>query len=129
MTTDTRDSSGDLASGLIEDVQRLVQLEVALARQEVKELAIRNGVAAGFLTFAALLAMLGIFVAVPVLIVWLVPEHVIAAVVWVAAYLVGGAVLALVGRAMLKIAPPQKTLTSLKETKEWVLRQISSAGR
>jgi hypothetical protein len=129
VTTDTRSSSADLASGLVEDTQRLVQLEIALARQEVKELLIRNSVAAGLLSLAAMLAVLCIFVAVPVLIVWLVPAHVIAALVWVAAYLVGGAILALVGRVMLKITPPQKTLTSLKETKEWALRQISSAGR
>jgi hypothetical protein len=133
VTTDRRDSTADapaeLAAGLVEDVQKLARLELALARQELKELAVRNAVAIGFFAVAALLVVLGIFVAVPVLVVVLVPDHWLAALIWVAAYLVAGGILALVGKLRLQIALPPKTLSSLKETKEWALRQISSTGK
>jgi uncharacterized membrane protein YcjF (UPF0283 family) len=132
MTTDRTSSPeapAELAAGLIEDAQKLVRLEIELAKQEAKELAIRNGVAIGMFAVAGLLATLAIFVAIPVLIVALVPDHWLAALIWIVAYLVVGAILAVVGKQLLRIAPPPKTLSSLKETKEWALRQISSAGR
>src|SRR5258706_8687206 len=39
--------SGDLAAAVIHDAQRLVSLEVALAKQEIKDLVMANAVAAG----------------------------------------------------------------------------------
>lgn len=113
----------------MEDAQRLVRLEVALAKQEVKELAIRNGLAIGLFAVAALLATLAIFVGIPVLIVVWIPNHVVAAAVWIGAYVLAAAIMGVVGKYMLRIEPPHKTLSSLKETKEWALRQISSTGK
>lgn len=129
MATDRGAPTADIAAGLVADGQELVRLEIALAKQELKELAIRNGVAAGLFVGAALLATLAIFVGIPVLVVVWIPNHVVAAAVWIGAYVVVAAILGLVGKAMLRIQPPPKTLSSLKETKEWAIRQISSAGR
>jgi VIT1/CCC1 family predicted Fe2+/Mn2+ transporter len=123
------ESVPDLTSGLVEDAQKLVRLEIALARQEVKELAVQNGVAAGMLAAAGLLAMLAVLVAVPVLLVVALPWHWQAAVVWIVLYLVAAGVLALVGRSRLRLQPPRRTIESLKETKEWALHQVRSRGR
>jgi phage-related holin len=123
------DSTTKLASGLIEEAEELVKLEIQLAKQEAKELAITNAVAAGLFAAAGVLAMLAILVAVPVLIVTLVPHHSIAAGVWIAVYVVVAGVLALFGRMKLKIQVPKRTVDSLKETKEWVVQQMRSPGR
>jgi hypothetical protein len=122
-------SSADLAAGLVDEAQRLAHLELDLAKQELKELAIRNGVAFGLFAVAGLFLTLGIFVGIPVLVVVWIPNHVVAAAIWIGAYVLVALILALVGRLMLKLAPPQRTIASLKETKEWVLRQISSSAR
>jgi hypothetical protein len=82
---DHRLGSRALIGSVVSDLQRLVALEVALARQELKELAARNAVAAGLMAFGGLLVMLGILVAAPALTVVLVPWHWQAAAVWVGA--------------------------------------------
>jgi putative superfamily III holin-X len=124
-----RESTAELASGLVEKVEHLVQLEVDLAKQELKELAVRNGIAAGLFAAALLLVVLAVFVALPVLIVMLVPLHWLAALVWLVLYVVLAAACGVAGRAMLRIKPPEKTIESLQETKTWALQQIKSPGR
>ena len=121
--------SGDLAAEVIQDAQRLVILEIALAKQEVKELAVANAVAAGLVAFGGLLIGLGLLVAVPSLVVILVPWHWQAAVAWIAVYVLLGFGFALLGRAHFALKLPTKTLASLKEKKEWVLRQMRSTVR
>jgi hypothetical protein len=37
--------------------------------------------------------------------------------------------MALLGRAKLRLEPPQRTLQSLKETRDWALHQLRSNGR
>ena len=78
---------------------------------------------------AGLLAILALLVGVPVLIMVLVEEQWIAALVWIVLYLAIATGLALYGRSKLKIEAPQLTLTALKETRTWALRQIKSPGR
>lgn len=119
------ESSSELAHDVIKSAEQLVHLEVALVKQEAKEMAIRNGIAFGLLAAAGLLLVFAVFVALPVVLVFLVPDHLIAALVWLALYLVLGVVLALIGRARLHLQPPPRTIQSLKETKAWALRQIS----
>jgi len=114
---------------VISDAQKLVELEIALAKQELKELAARNAIALGLIVFGALLAALAILVAVPVLVVMLVPWKWEAAAVWVAVYLVIGAVLIVFGKARLQVELPPRTIESLKENKEWALRRVKSNGR
>lgn len=125
----SQDSVPDLAAGVVEDAQRLVKLKIELAKQELKELAIANGIAAGLFAGAAILALLALLVGIPVLLVVALPWHWQAALVWVVLYLAGAATMGLVGKSMLRVGLPQRTLESLKETKEWALRQVRSSSR
>ncbi|TMF87252.1 MAG: phage holin family protein [Chloroflexi bacterium] len=120
--------SAELAADIVESAQQLVRLEIALAKQEAKELAVRNGVAIGMMAAGGLLAMLTLLVAVPVTIV-LVFHSWIAGLVWVLAYAIVSTVLILVGKSRLKIEAPQRTLSSLKETRAWLVHQLTTNGR
>jgi len=122
-------SARGLIASVIVDAQRLVALEVALARQELKELAVRNAVAVGVMAFGGLLAVLGILVALPVMVVQLVPWHWQAAAAWAVAYVVIGLGLVLGGKARLQLKLPPRTVGSLKENKEWALRHVRSNSR
>jgi hypothetical protein len=121
--------SGELAAEVVQDVQRLVSLEVALAKQELKELAITNAIAVACFAAAGLLALLALLVAVPVIVVMAVPWHWEAATVWAVAYVLIAAGLVLYGKARLRISLPTKTIASLKETKTWALQRMRSTGR
>jgi Putative Actinobacterial Holin-X, holin superfamily III len=126
---DGRVTSRGLIASVIADAQRLVALEVALAKQELKELATRNAIAAGLMAFGGLLVLLAVLVAVPSLVVILLPWHWQAAAVWIGAYVLIGALLMLAGRARMRISLPPRTVESLKENKEWALRRVRSNGR
>src|SRR6266699_2009089 len=128
-TTETKATSRELAADVVQGVQRLVTLEVTLARQELKELAITNAIAVGAMAAAGTLVMLAVLVALPVAVVVAVPWHWQAAVVWAFAYLVLAVVLYLFGKSRLKVRLPTRTLDSLKETKAWALRRLRSNGR
>ena len=126
--------SGDLAAEVVQDVSRLVNLEMALAKQELKELAIRNGIAVGLLAFGGLLCLLSLLVAIPVAVVLLIAfgwtaVTVWAAGIWAAIYLFIGIVLLLVGKARLRIGLPARTIASLKETKTWAVHRLRSTTR
>jgi hypothetical protein len=123
------DSTADLAAGIVEEAEKLVRLEIALAKAEIKELALTNAIAAAAFAGAGILAMLSLLVAVPVLIVVAVEPHWLAALVWLVAYLLLAAGLALFGRTKLHIAIPERTVNTLKETKDWAIRQMRSPGR
>jgi len=122
-------SSRGLIASVVSDAQRLVALEIALAKQELRELATGNAIAAGIIVFGGLLTALAVLVALPSLVVWLVPWHWQAAAVWGAAYLVIGIGLVLLGKSRLQVRLPRRTLDSLKENKEWALRHVKSNGR
>jgi hypothetical protein len=119
----------ELASQVIHDAQRLASLEVALAKREVRDIAVANGVAASLVAAGGLLLMLGMLVAVPTLVIFLVPWHWEAALVWAVGYVLLGIVLMLVGKGRFQLRLPVRTLESLKENKEWVLRRIRSNGK
>jgi hypothetical protein len=108
-------------------VQRIVELQVDLARREVREMAVRNLAAAGSLAMGAALIATAMVVGIPVLLVVILPWHWEVAAIWIVLYLLVGALAVLVGKARLRIAVPPKTLEALKENREWVLRQIRSA--
>jgi uncharacterized membrane protein YqjE len=129
MASDGRTSTSELAANLARDGQRLARLEMELAKQELKELAVRNGIAAGLLAGSALFAFLAVLIAVPVLVVVAIPNHLIAAACWLALYVLVALGLGIAGKMLLRPQLPRKTLASLRETKEWVIRQINSAGR
>jgi hypothetical protein len=119
----------NLIGSVIADAQRLVALEIALAKQEAKELATANAIAAGIVAFGGLLLVLDILVALPVLAITLLPWKWQAAAVWAAGYLVLGLGLILIGKARLRFQLPPRTVESLKENKEWALRRVRSNGR
>lgn len=121
--------SGELAAQVMQDAQRLVHLEISLAKQELRELATANAVAAAFTGAGGLLVLLAVLVALPLAVVELVPWHWQAALAWLALYVVLGVVLALIGKARFRFKLPMRTLVSLKENKEWALRQIRSRAR
>jgi len=81
------------------------------------------------MALGAVLAVLAILVAIPVLVVMLVPWKWEAAAIWVAAYLIVGLVLIAIGKARLQVKLPPRTMESLKENKEWALRRVKSNGR
>lgn len=121
--------SGDLAAEVIHDIQRLVSLEVALARQELKDLAMANAIAAGLVAAGGLLLLVGVLVAIPSLVVVLVPWHWQAAAAWLVLYVVLGLGLVLYGKTRFRMGLPAKTLASLKESKAWALRRMKSTVR
>ncbi len=124
-----KESTPEVAAGLVEQAEHLLKLEIALAKQELKEMAITNAIAAGALAGAGLLALIALLVAVPVLLVITISAHWLVAVIWIVLYLVVAAALALFGRGKLHIGIPEKTVNSLKETRNWALQQMKSPGK
>ena len=112
-----------LPAGAVKDLRRMRET------LELKELAIRNGIAVGMLVVAGMLVLLGVFVMVPLVVVTWRPDHLRWALYFLGAYLVVGVLLAITGRLLLRLEPPRRTLEALKETREWALRQISSNSR
>jgi hypothetical protein len=124
-----RVSSRELAADAVQSVQRLVSLEIALAKQELREIATTNLIAAACIAGAGFFAILALFVAVPVLVVVAVPWHWQAALAWAIAYAAIAGGLALYGKSRLNLRLPTRTLESLKENKEWALHQLRSTKR
>lgn len=122
-------SSAELAQELVHEAQDLVRLQAELVKQELRELARRNGIAVGLLSLGALLLMLAVLVALPVLLVLLSSNHVLAAVVWLAVDLLLGGALLTVGRLLLRLEPPRRSLRTFEETRRWAVHQIRSKGR
>ena len=118
-----------LVASVVSDAQHLVALEIALAKQESKELAIANGIAAALIAVGAVLVVLGVLVGLPALVVWLVPWHWQAAAVWAGGYVVVGLILVITGKSRLRLRLLPRTMESLKENKEWALRRVRSNGR
>jgi uncharacterized membrane protein YqjE len=121
-------STATLADELVHQVEQLVRLEKELAIQEVKELGVRNGIAAGLFGLAGVLVMTAVFSGV-MLLVYAIWPHWWTALITIAVYVVLAAVAALIGKMRLLIGAPPKTMRSLQETKEWALTQLKSNGR
>ncbi len=126
---DRKASSPELAAGIFEEAERLVRLEIELAKAEVREFAKTNAIAAGSFAGAAMFLILTVFVAVPVLIVVLFEPHWLIAVAWIVVYALITAGLALFGWSKLRLAVPGQTIKSLKETRDWAIRQMRSPAR
>ena len=124
-----KERSAEIAAEIVEEAERLVRLEIALAKQEATEFLFSNLWAAGGFAVAGIFALLAILIVLPVLIVVAAPNHWLAALIWLVLYLGVAAAGALVGRSRLRTSLPQRTITSLKETRDWALRQMRSPGR
>jgi hypothetical protein len=118
----------DLAQGILHDAERLVRLEIELAKEEAKELAIRNGVAIGLLVGAGVSLFLSIPIFFLVWVVEFVPWHWQAAAIIAGCWLFLAILLGLVGILRIRFPKPKETRTvsSLMETREWLQRQISN---
>jgi Putative Actinobacterial Holin-X, holin superfamily III len=106
----------------------LIQLEIALLKQETVELVKRNTLAVGMLAGAALCVLMTL-VFVLVLAIQLVPDHALAAAVIVAVWLVAALALGLLGKARLRIALPTQVIDSMKENLEWAKQQLKLAPK
>ncbi len=118
----------DLARLAVEDTVRLVQQEIQLAKIELKEMLLSNLKAAVFLGIAAFCGLL-FFIMLLVFIALLIPAHALVAGIETALFLVLAVVLGLFGRGMLKIGPPPKTMTTLKEDAEWAKQVLKRNGK
>jgi len=118
----------DLARVAVEDTVRLVQQEIQLAKIEIGEMLRSNIRAAVFLSVAAVCALL-FFVMLLVTIALVIPAHALVAGIETALFLVLLIVFALVGKSMLKIGAPPKTMTTLKEDAEWAKQVLKRNGK
>jgi uncharacterized membrane protein YqjE len=118
----------DLARLAVEDTVLLVQQEIQLATIEVKEMLASNLKAAVFLGGAAFCGLLFLIMLL-VTIALIIPAHALAAGIETVLFLILAAILALIGRTMLKIGPPPKTLTTLKEDAEWARQVLKRNGK
>jgi hypothetical protein len=119
-----KEGIGASISDIADDVQRLVQLEIELLQQELQELLKRNAIAVGLLAVATLgVLFLLIFLQVTLIVGLPFPEW-ISALGVCAFWLILAIILFVVGRARIKIQPPEKTIQSIKEDLEWVKQQI-----
>jgi uncharacterized membrane protein YqjE len=130
MTGPASPSFRELTDDLAGDAQRLVDLQVELAKQEAREVFRRNLVAIGLLIGAGTIAAFAILLVIPLVLTAVYPDRrLLVTVVVVGAYLLVAVIAALVGRAMLDFTPTLKTIDSVKETARWALRQLSSNKR
>jgi uncharacterized membrane protein YqjE len=118
----------DLARVAVDDVIRLVQQEIQLAKVEVKEMLSSNIKAAIMLAVAAVCALL-FFIMLLVTIALIIPAHALVAGIETVVFLILLVVFGLMGKSMLKIGPPQKTITSLKEDAEWARHRVTRNGK
>ena len=118
----------DLARVAVEDTVRLVQQEIQLAKIEVREMLSTNIRGAAMLAAAGLCALLCVVMLLVALIEWI-PNHVLAALVGALIFAIICVVLIFIGKGMLKIGPPPKTMTTLKEDAEWAKQVLKRNGK
>ena len=118
----------DLARVAVEDTVRLVQQEIQLAKIELKEMLRSNIKAAVFLGIAAFCGLL-FFIMLLVTIALIIPAHALVAGIETVLFLVLAVILGLVGKGMLQIGPPPKTMTTLKEDAEWAKQVLKRNGK
>ena len=127
-TNGTRRGVIELARVAVEDTIRLVQQEVQLAKIEIQEMLRSNLRAAIFLGVAGVCGLL-FFIMLLVFIALLIPAHALVAGIEAVVFLVLAVVLGLSGKGMLKIGPPPKTITTLKEDAEWAKQVLKRNGK
>ena len=118
----------DLARVAVEDTVRLVQQEIQLAKIEIQEMLRSNIMAAIFLGLAAFCGLV-FFLMLLVTIALIIPAHALAAGIETVLFLLLTVILALIGRNMLKIGAPPKTMTTLKEDAEWARQVLKRNGK
>lgn len=132
----TSDNSiGGLVRGILNDLRTLIREEIALARVELSEQAVRAkaaavsfGIAAGALAFGGIFLLIAIAFGIADLLNW--PF-------W-AGFLIVAVLLGIIGLVTLSSgrkqirtvrAVPEETVTTLKENSEWLAKRLSSVKR
>ena len=126
---------GGLIRGILNDLRTLVKEEIALARVELRDQAVRAraaalsfGIAAAALLFGVAFLLVAVAMGIAEVTGW--P-------VW-AGFLIVAGVLSVVGfislasgRKQLRTfhAVPEQTVTTLKENSEWIAKRLSSAPK
>jgi uncharacterized membrane protein YqjE len=118
----------ELARVAVEDTIRLVQQEIQLAKIEIQEMLRSNIRAAIFLGIAGFCGMV-FFIMLLVTIALLIPAHALVAGIETVIFVVLAIILGLMGKSMLKIGPPPKTMTTLKEDAEWARQVLKRNGK
>lgn len=122
----------DLTRMAVEDVLRLVQQEIQLARIEVKEMLVstaRGGALLAAAGFFGLLFLVFFFVTIALVFPLPPSPHALVAGIETVVFLVVAAVLALIGKSRLRIQAPPRTMTSLKEDAEWARHLLKRNGK
>ncbi len=126
--TDGQHGLLDLTRTAVEDLVRLIQQEIQLAKVEVKEM-LTSSVKGGAMLAAAGVCGLFFLILALVTIALVFPPHALIAGIEAALFLVAAIVLGLVGKSRLKIGPPEKTMTSLKEDAEWARQLLKRSAK
>jgi uncharacterized membrane protein YqjE len=133
---DGRRGMGTLLHQLVEESTTLVHDEIRLAKIEVKDMARGIGVGTGLVATGAVLALLGTLALLTGIVLLVGDQWLPADRYWVAALLVlaitGGLAAWFAKRGMSLLSPselaPTDTVTTLKEDKEWLKRQLTSGA-
>jgi hypothetical protein len=133
---DGRRSMGTLLHQLVEESTTLVHDEIRLARIEIRTMARGIGVGTGLIATGAVLALLGTLAVLTGIVLLVGDQWLPADLYWVAALLVlaitGGLAAWFAKRGMSLLSPselaPTDTVTTLKEDKEWLKRQLTSGA-
>ena len=118
----------DLARTAVEDTVLLVQQEIQLAKIETLEMLRSNLIAAVLLGIAAFCGLV-FFLMLLVTIAFIIPAHALVAGIETVVFLVLAVMLALIGKSRLKIGPPPKTMTTLKEDAAWARQVLKRNGK
>ena len=119
------------------DAQRLVHLEIELAKQEIMGLVKTNAVAAGLLAGAALCGLFVVYTLVAAIVVgvmWIflrggLGRTEAALLVILLIWVIAAAVLALIGKSKLNFKMPDLTIQTIKDDVEWAKAQIRPATK
>src|SRR5207253_2093459 len=98
---DTAAGVNPTPAALLDDIERVMRLQIALVRHEAREFAIGNLVAVALMAGGGLVLLLAVLVAVPVIVVLASPNPVVAGIAWTVLYLLVGAGLVIAGRMRL----------------------------
>jgi uncharacterized membrane protein YqjE len=139
MSTDGRDGRRGLATllhELLEESTGLVRDEFKLAKIEISEMAAGIGKGTGLVATGAVLALLGTLALLTGMVLLVGDQWLPADLYWLAALLVlaitGGLAAWLAKRGMSLLSPselaPDETVTTLREDKEWLKRQLTSGA-
>jgi len=123
-----RRSMIDLTRTAVEDVVRLVQQEIQLAKLELKEMVVSNARGGAMLATAGACVVMFLILGL-VTIALVIPAHALAAAIEAAVFLVAAIVLVLLGKRQLKFGPPPRTMRSLREDAEWARQLLKRNGK